>query len=847
MKLKYRPEIDGLRTIAVLAVIIYHAEFTLGSRFVSKGGFLGVDVFFVISGFLITSLILGEYQRTERFSFTNFYERRVRRILPALLTTMLVSLPFAWKLLLPTQLIDFSKSLIASLVFGSNFYWHTTLQEYGTESALLKPFLHTWSLAVEEQYYIIFPLILFVIYRWYKRHTIVILTAGLILSLLFAELATAENLSFSFYMLPSRLWEMIAGALLANFRYFYPQKTDDSLLHRIMPPIGLFLIVCSIIFTGPDATHPGFITLAPVLGTVLIIWYANKKDPVTKVLSTRPFVWIGLISYSLYLWHYPIFAFSRIDDLNPPVYVKFLWIILTFALSIATYFLIERPFRNREAVSRKTLLVALLGTITIVGAYSFYSIQNDGVKARFPTLIKIYGKNEFDNQILKDESWNILGELAKAQGLGPSEAHEPSVFEAEHLWFSNSPTTKKVLIIGNSHSKDLFNALYQNKDLFPDLEFARFGMHNAILPEQVEVLFDAPNFKMADIVIISFRYDDTGSIPNLIDELRSKSKEIVLVLNPVEFNYIDGRPVFDWYAEVHHQDFSPRKLKRLFFNNQSDEKDRINQALRKIEKDKDVLLLDEFDFVCEPEARTCDGITDDGYKSFYDGYGHFTLEGARYFGQRIHEINWLETESTYEFPESIDPSQRYMFYLHGKIIEDQGIPAISPDYGEYEYEAILKTLRGHGFTVISEQRPKDTDSFAYAKRVRKQVEVLIEAGVPAGNITVVGASKGAAITILVSHLLQNNEVNFVLLGACHPDTVDELMQDQVRLVGNVLSIYDSVDQYAGSCQEFFSFSALSTSDEIVLEIGTGHGILYQPLDEWVIPTTEWAKEPTPLP
>jgi len=194
----------------------------------------------------------------------------------------------------------------------------------------------------------------------------------------------------------------------------------------------------------------------------------------------------------------------------------------------------------------------------------------------------------------------------------------------------------------------------------------------------------------------------------------------------------------------------------------------------------------------------------------------------------------------YNFPDSIDPSQRYMFYLHGKIIEDQGLPAISPEYGEYEYEAILETLHKHGFVVISEQRSKDTDSFVYAKRVRKQVQALIDVGVPAGNITVVGASKGAAITVLVSHLLENDEVSFVLLGACHPDTVDEFMKDQVRLVGNVLSIYDSVDKWAGSCQEFFSFSKLAKSDEIILEIGTGHGILYQPLDEWILPAVEWA-------
>ncbi len=196
---------------------------------------------------------------------------------------------------------------------------------------------------------------------------------------------------------------------------------------------------------------------------------------------------------------------------------------------------------------------------------------------------------------------------------------------------------------------------------------------------------------------------------------------------------------------------------------------------------------------------------------------------------------------TYEFPDSIDPTQRYMFYLHGKIIEDQGILAISPDYGEYEYEAILDALSGHGFIVISEQRPKDTDSIAYAKRVKQQVQTLLEAGVPARNITVVGASKGAWIAVFVSHLLENDKVNFVIMGLCHPDAVAYFIHDQIVLHGNVLSIYDSVDQYAGSCQEYFSFSELTNSDEIVLEIGTGHGILYQPLDAWVLPTVEWAR------
>jgi hypothetical protein len=202
--------------------------------------------------------------------------------------------------------------------------------------------------------------------------------------------------------------------------------------------------------------------------------------------------------------------------------------------------------------------------------------------------------------------------------------------------------------------------------------------------------------------------------------------------------------------------------------------------------------------------------------------------------------------SVYAFPASLDPARRYLLYLHGKIIEDQGLPAVSPDYGEYEYTAILEKLSENGFVVISEQRTKNTDAHEYAKRVTDQVTQLLEARVPAQNITVVGASKGGGITIEVSHLLENPATHFVILATCSPETVQELIQNQVTLYGNVLSIYDFNDELAGSCQDLFAFSegkGLARYDEIVLNIGTGHGILYKPLDAWIEPTIQWAQKP----
>lgn len=234
--------------------------------------------------------------------------------------------------------------------------------------------------------------------------------------------------------------------------------------------------------------------------------------------------------------------------------------------------------------------------------------------------------------------------------------------------------------------------------------------------------------------------------------------------------------------------------------------------------------------------------------------GGVTVSMGRQYN-RVHEFNIMQSVQTltptagsdlsaYAFPDSINPAAKYLFYLHGRIIEDQGIHAVSPDFGEYQYEAILDKFANHGFAVISEQRPKNTDGTKYAGRIVGQVKALLEAGVPAANITVVGASKGAGIAIEVSHFLENEEVNFVIMAICHPDNVAEFMQNGTSLYGNVLSIYDFAEtDYAGSCKELFEFSegrGLARHDELVLRVGTGHGILYQPLDEWILPAVQWA-------
>ena len=395
MKLNYRPEIDGLRAIAVGAVILYHAQITIFGYKPFKGGFIGVDIFFVISGYLITSIILKELVTTGSFSFKHFYERRIRRILPALLFVMLASLPFAWMYLLPGSFVDFSKSILYSLGFSSNFYFHYSGQQYGAESGLLKPFLHTWSLSVEEQYYILFPIVLLITYKFFRKYLIHILTFGFIISLGLAEWTSRNYPSISFYFIHTRMWELLAGSILAYFEITKGHRSKNQLLNITLPTIGLILISHSIIFFDNDIFHPSFFTLSPIIGVCLIIWFSNKDELITKVLSTKLFVGIGLISYSLYLWHYPIFAFSRIIGfVQESLFKQLLLGIIILILSIISYVLVERPARNKKYNSN-FIIKFLSITILIIFTFNLIGIFNNGFekKRNFPKVITNASKN----------------------------------------------------------------------------------------------------------------------------------------------------------------------------------------------------------------------------------------------------------------------------------------------------------------------------------------------------------------------------------------------------------------------------------------------------------------------
>ena len=346
--MKYRAEIDGLRALAVLPVIFFHAGFEGFS-----GGFVGVDVFFVISGYLITTIIISELAEG-KFSIANFYERRARRILPALFFVMAVCLPFAWLLLTPSDLKDFGQSLVAVSTFSSNIlFWRQS--GYFSTAAELKPLLHTWSLAVEEQYYIIFPVFLMLIWHWGLRIVLLLLVLVFGLSLGIAQWGAQNYPAAAFYLLPTRGWELSCGVFAAIY-LFGSNKEISYLPNNFLSLLGLGMIWFAIVKFDESTPFPSLYALVPTVGTSLVILFAAPNTLVNRLLRWRPFVAIGLISYSAYLWHQPVLAFARhhVGDQQSDVFLIGLC-TLSFLLAWFSWRFVEAPFRNRVMFTRTSI------------------------------------------------------------------------------------------------------------------------------------------------------------------------------------------------------------------------------------------------------------------------------------------------------------------------------------------------------------------------------------------------------------------------------------------------------------------------------------------------------------
>ena len=431
----YRPEINGLRGLAILLVIAYHANLILGNVALLPGGYLGVDIFFVISGYLITLQVLKQLNNNT-FSFKGFYMRRARRLLPALFLVIFTSLPLAWRYLLPDEMKEYSGSIISSLLFVSNV-WFLEKDSYYIASNQANPFLHTWSLAIEEQFYLLFPPLLYLLIKFYKKRALEVLMLFFLLSLILTQYLSYSNPNLSFYLLLTRSWELLAGCILAVLEVNYGRNNSKK-LSAVMTFLGLLLIAGSCSFFDSYTKHPSVLSLIPVTGTVLLLWFCQKNELITQLLKNFFLVKIGLISYSLYLWHYPIFVFAKVRNEEFYHNNKLILISVSFLLSIISFHFIEKKLKRREKVSDQNFVKIILGgglSLIFINGCFFYL---NGVPTRFGPFSKLFTERTYTG--------------CHNQPVGFNSKHSPCAVSAEG-------ERGEIILIGDSHAETLDNQI----------------------------------------------------------------------------------------------------------------------------------------------------------------------------------------------------------------------------------------------------------------------------------------------------------------------------------------------------------------------------------------------------
>jgi peptidoglycan/LPS O-acetylase OafA/YrhL len=381
---QYRADIDGLRAVAVLSVLFFHTKIPG-----FPGGFVGVDVFFVISGYLITSIIAKDMFQ-EKFSFLAFYERRMRRIFPAIFFLLFSCTLIAAVLLAPSDFVVFARTMIAATCFLSNFYFlsHAKAGGYFANLSDLQPLLHTWSLAVEEQFYLLFPAVLLILIKWAKQRAAQFLFLLALASFLFSVWLTPRNQSASFYMLLPRSWELLMGSLLAMKAV---PPISPRWLREIAGTSGLVLIICADVFYTNQTPFPGLSALPPCVGAWLVIYAGEQGSSwANTVLTFPPLVFIGVISYSLYLWHWPLIVFSQyflLGDLSRSATIAVL--AGSVLMAFISFEFVESRFRGRNAVFSRgqifSLGFAATGASLILGAIV---LRTDGVPQRYDASIR---------------------------------------------------------------------------------------------------------------------------------------------------------------------------------------------------------------------------------------------------------------------------------------------------------------------------------------------------------------------------------------------------------------------------------------------------------------------------
>ena len=622
--MKYRREIDGLRALALIPVILFHAGLQTFS-----GGFVGVDVFFVISGYLITTIILTE-KDAGKFTLLNFYERRARRILPALFLMTFTCIPFGWYFLAPGDLKDLSESILSVNLFASNIlFWRTS--GYFDTAAELKPLLHTWSLAVEEQFYLLFPCFILLVWNQGKRCVVIILIIVFCASLTAAQWGSMHKPVAAFFLLPTRGFEILIGTFAAYHLYLNKKSRNVQiyLINEAFGLIGLFLILIAVFVFDKRTPTPSLFTLVPTVGTLFIILFANYKTLVGRILGSSTFVGVGLISYSAYLWHQPLLAFLRVNsgsDLNAililPIFVT------TLGIGFLSWRYIEIPFRKKNIISRKTFSYYIILCSTFLLIFGIFGSYTTGFVFRYKEDDRYLASINFS------ENGKYVGKRFN---------------EILMKNFDAADDRRKILVVGDSFAQDLINSLYEAGFEKQNQFSTRYIVHGC------GNLFISRN-KFSDNIdkdchkdVSGFGYEGLYEDQRFRNLMRS-ADEIwfasawdywqadLIKSSVINVNNFSGKPVKVFgrkgVGKVDIKDLlSKSQTERLLLNSMVDEKTlKTNQLLKKnLSFD---IYVDLQDSLCGVNTGYCTLFDAEGGLISYDGH-HLTPLGARHLGGKL--------------------------------------------------------------------------------------------------------------------------------------------------------------------------------------------------------------------
>ena len=641
MSRNYRPDIDGLRAIAVLAVVLHHA---LPGRF--DGGFVGVDIFFVISGYLISSIILTQLL-ADRFSFADFYGRRIRRIFPALILILLATFALGWWWMTPLDLKNLGTHLLASVGFLSNVvFWREA--GYFDDASSIKPLLHLWSLAIEEQFYLVWPLALWALHRW-RANAMRWILIFLLVSWAFNMVLVRQDPAAAYYHPLGRFWEMMVGALLAamhtyqvGWRGLIRLPTEPPHVAQPQAPwrkhalatAGLAMLWLGFALIDPQRKFPGGWALLPTVGTVLLIAAGPQAWLNRWVLSFRPMVWIGLISYPLYLWHWPLIAFANLKyGGEAPTLTLIGLALLSILLAWLTYVLAEIPIRfgrfNRRSVTG--ILVAL---VVGIGALGIWTWHQNGFEDRFPPIVR--DMTARGGSAVITEGWRYHDCIL-----------EPGVAPSAYKDFCIEKNRRPLVFLwGDSHASSLYPGFKALQDS-GRYEFGIGERGGAICPpilgtnprsmcrEQNESNIEAIRQSRPDIVILYAwwhhpRYD-LKPLEATVAEIRKAGVSRIILLGAVPYWQ---KPLPQLLLEAWRQGPYSQPPPLRLHNGLDPQLAEITEQMRVRSEAMNIEFISGMQFFCNHEGCLT-RMTEDAKQPLSYDYGHLSTSAVTYYIQQL--------------------------------------------------------------------------------------------------------------------------------------------------------------------------------------------------------------------